>query len=179
MVYFLIMRRLLVNHLGLNFLEFVLNVSLLTKDCFLILLNLCDMLLDLSLLEFFLLNLGAKDSNFILRLLEELILVSFLFLKLLFKATHQSIHHDISVGFHLQCALQLFVFLALLLYFLFLSSEAALKLIHLLSLCANDFLSLDLLEFLLLDLGFECFKTRVLLNNLLLKLRFSFSLRMF
>ena len=51
---------------SLDLVQSLLDLSLLTKDCFLVLLHLGNMLLDLTLLEFFLLDLGLKDTNFVL-----------------------------------------------------------------------------------------------------------------
>jgi len=111
--------------LSCNLVKLFLNDPLLAENCLLILLNFCSMLFELSRLELFLLNLGMQYFDLIfwhlhlvgelldlrLLLLDELVLFNFLLIKFLFEASHQCIHHEIAILFHVQWSFELLVFL--------------------------------------------------------------------
>ena len=97
---------------SLNLTELLLNGALLPVDSLLFRLHLGNVLLDLHLLKLFLFNLCAERLHLIARLghlvlliFDHLAATSHFFIKLLFKATHQRVHHLIASSFDLQGAL--------------------------------------------------------------------------
>ena len=139
-------------------------------DSLLFRLHLGNVLLDLHLLKLLLFNLCAERLHLIARLghlvlliFDHLAATSHFFIKLLFEATHQRVHHLIASSFDLQGALQLGILASELLEGLIARVRVCLHQIQLLGLLRQDLLRLGRLELLLVELRLKCLNRLTLL----------------